>query len=75
MMLIGNDFIERISPRDCVCSECGEFIRQGQTQKVSIRNGKVKKILCTKEDCRLEFDARIWDDIARKNASRRKKKC
>jgi hypothetical protein len=44
----------------------------GQPILQSIKNGKVKKVVCS-EKCRLDFDARIWQEIAARNEKRRKK--
>jgi len=69
--MIGSDFQPRVYPHVIRCSECGRKIAAGETALASIREGKVKKIVCS-EDCRQEFDARFWAEAARKNARRRR---
>ena len=65
MALIGSDFMPEIVSRPAHCSECGERLAVGRKALVSIRNGKVQKRVCG-ENCRLEFDARFWDEAAQK---------
>lgn len=61
--LIGSDFVEQTAPRLTYCSECARKIPAGEVALVSLKYGKVQKRVCS-EDCRLEFDARFWDEIA-----------
>lgn len=68
--MIGSDFLPEIRPVTSQCSECGRWMYKAQEALVSRKNGKVKKVVCC-EDCRLEFDARVWDTIATKNEYRR----
>jgi hypothetical protein len=70
MALIGNDFITTTYLGKVRCSECGKVITAGQPVLVSQKNGKVRKRICG-EECRLNFDARVWQQIARKNSIRR----
>jgi hypothetical protein len=67
--MIGSDFQPRVYPHKVRCSECDHVILAGETALVSVREGKVRKIVCG-EDCRQEFDARFWAEAARKNARR-----
>jgi hypothetical protein len=67
---IGSDFVEQIAPFKCRCSECPSDIQKGQVCLVSLRKGKVQKRVCC-EDCRLEFDARFWQQVARNNQRKR----
>lgn len=58
--MIGSDFIR--VPNDKkgrVCSECYKKIRMFDECLISMRGGRIKKIVCS-EDCRLEFDYRIY---------------
>lgn len=63
MSAIGSDFITRVAMKAAKCSECGRQIPAGTRELVSIRKGKVQKRVCS-EDCRLEFDARFWEQRA-----------
>ena len=69
--MIGNDFEPRIYPHKVWCSECNSPIPAGVQALVSVRKGKVRKIICG-ENCRLAFDARFWDAVARRNSQLRK---
>jgi hypothetical protein len=69
--MLGNDFITRPAPYRHVCSECGHITNPGEDYQVSIKGGKVRKTLCMNEDCRMEFDNRIWQQLAQDNARRR----
>jgi hypothetical protein len=61
---IGCDFIVEASrPRKVRCSECGCEILPTQNALISKRGGVIKKRVCT-EECRLEFDARFWGQVA-----------
>lgn len=62
---IGSDFILRAAEYTTFCSECDRSIPKGELAFVSIRNGKIQKRVCS-EDCRLEFDARYWQERAAK---------
>lgn len=53
------------------CSECTREIPAGTVCLVSMRNGVVKKRVCS-EECRQTFDDRVWREIANKNEKRRK---
>ena len=64
--LIGSDFVQQAAPRLVYCSECGKKIPAGEIALVSLRKGKVQKRVCS-EDCRLEFDAAFWDNVATHN--------
>ncbi len=68
MALIGSDFVRVISDRVRHCSQlnCGKRIKKGDTCLMSIRDGKVKKIVCS-EDCRQDFDAEFWEGAAQRN--------
>ena len=70
MPLIGSDFVRVQCSQAKHCSECGARIPAGEYALVSARGGKTRKIVCS-EDCRLNFDERIWEQFARKNAGRR----
>jgi hypothetical protein len=63
MALIGNDFVKWTQMCKSYCSECGRLMPKGSVVLVSMRKGKVMKKVCS-EDCRLEFDARFWDQVA-----------
>lgn len=67
---IGSDFVEEVAEHNVRCSECRLLIVGGQTCLVSRKDGKVKKRVCG-ENCRLEFDARFWQNAARRNQRRR----
>lgn len=67
MSVLGASFVKQPAPRKVKCSECGHPIAEGQETLVSVYDGKVRKRVCS-EDCRLKFDARIWQTIAKKNA-------
>lgn len=68
MPLIGSDFVRVQCSQAKHCSECGARIPAGGYVLVSVRGGKTRKIVCS-EDCRLNFDERIWEQFARKNAA------
>ena len=73
--MIGNDFIVEKSLRGFSCGECHIRIPKGADRRIALgKNGKVVKTLCMSEDCRLEFDNRIWQQFASKNAAARRKK-
>lgn len=63
--MIGSDFIEVKNPYTRHCGECGRKILKGEQILASIKNGEVKKYVCS-EECRLEFDNRIWQQFADK---------
>ena len=63
MSLIGNDFVEQPAPYSAVCGECRGSIQAGEISLVSIRNGVVKKRVCS-EECRQTFDDRFWQGEA-----------
>ena len=65
MALIGNDFISYTQKVTGRCSECGGTMLAGSKVLASIRHGKVQKRVCS-ERCRLEFDARFWDEVAQR---------
>jgi hypothetical protein len=67
--MIGNDFVTTIALKSKRCSECGAAIPKGSEYKESRhkKTGKVTKVLCMNEDCRLTFDDRIWQEFARRN--------
>jgi hypothetical protein len=52
------------------CSECNERYATGDTILASIRDGKVKKLVCS-ERCRLEFDNNFWQGVAFKNRNQK----
>lgn len=56
-------FVESVTDYVRRCSECGEKIPKGNPALASIKNGKVRKVVCS-ENCRLEFDARFWENRA-----------
>lgn len=63
--MIGSDFTIESVRKHCVyCSECGRKLGLNEPALVSKRNGVVKKRVCG-ENCRLEFDARFWGQVAR----------
>lgn len=64
MPLIGSDFVEWVQLQGSCCSECGKRMPVGSKVLASIRKGKVQKKVCG-EECRLEFDARYWDERSR----------
>jgi hypothetical protein len=66
MALIGNDFQPHMMQYTGHCSECSEKLPVGTMALASIKDGKVKKIVCS-EACRQEFDARFWDEAAKRN--------
>ena len=70
--MLGSDFTKMTSVVRRRCSECGKGIPAGGDMLASVKKGKVKKVVCS-EECRLEFDARVWwqefDDL---NEKRRK---
>lgn len=69
MNLIGSDFVKMVSDRRRRCSQCGGKIKKGDTCLLSIRGGKVKKIVCG-ESCRQEFDAEFWEAAAQRHHPR-----
>lgn len=62
---IGNDFTEWTQTKTSRCSECNKIMPIGSKVMASIRNGRVQKKVCS-DNCRLEFDARFWDEVASK---------
>jgi hypothetical protein len=70
--MIGNDFVKVWNSVKRKCGECGNTIPKGEYMLASYKDGKCKKIVCS-EECRLEFDAWVWQFIASKNAARRKR--
>jgi hypothetical protein len=68
--MIGNDFVPYLIKYARACGECDCKMPKGFTAMASIKDGKVKKIVCS-ETCRQEFDYRVWQAIAVKNARRR----
>jgi hypothetical protein len=69
MTCIGNDFVRQLAPRGMPCSECGARISKGAECLVAIRKGKVQKRVCG-EECRLQFDANYWDNLAQSRGGR-----
>jgi hypothetical protein len=67
--MLGSDFVPTVLKYRRHC-DCGRAMNVGESYLASIKRGKVQKWVCS-EDCRLEFDARIWAEIARKNSRRR----
>lgn len=63
MPAIGSDFVSEVCKRNVRCSECNRWIGAGAKALVSVRKGRVQKRVCG-EDCRLEFDARYWAEVA-----------
>ncbi len=63
--MIGSDFVEHVSTRQRYCSECGVRIPAGIPAMVSIKNNRVRKVLCLSEDCRVNFDDHFWQEVAR----------
>jgi hypothetical protein len=61
--MTGADFQPYSNPYKRRCSECGEWIQEGQNVLASIKNNKVRKVVCS-EDCRLEFDYKFWSERA-----------
>lgn len=72
MALIGSDFVSSVTIHSYYCSECGHWIRSGEPCMVSLKDGKVKKRLCMRESCREQFDARVWESFACRNAKKRR---
>jgi len=70
--MIGSDFITKTYDHVVRCSECGKKILKGEQALVSIRDGEVKKRVCS-ESCRLTFDDRFWRHAAKRNERTRKK--
>jgi hypothetical protein len=68
--MIGCDFIQRTLDYTRHCGECGEKMPKGTIGLASIKNGVVKKWVCS-ENCRLDFDNELWQWIATRNAKRR----
>jgi predicted nucleic acid-binding Zn ribbon protein len=68
---IGSDFVTVFARQHRRCSECSKVILKGESYLASIKDGKVKKTVCS-EECRLEFDARFWQNAAKRNTARRK---
>jgi len=68
MALIGSDFVRQISDRPRRCSQLmfGKRIKKGDVCLMSIRNGKIMKVVCS-EDCRQDFDAEFWEGAAQRN--------
>jgi hypothetical protein len=66
--LIGSDFVRMVSDRARRCSQldCGKHIKKGDTFLASVRDGKIKKIVCS-ESCRQNFDAEFWAGAAERN--------
>jgi hypothetical protein len=71
MPLIGNDFTLMTSTVRRRCSECGAGIPAGSDMLASVKYGKVRKVVCS-ENCRLEFDARVWQEFAERNQRNRR---
>ena len=67
---IGNDFVPYSIAHVRRCGECGYKMQVGYRALASIREGKVKKIVCS-EECRVDFDARFWQHVAFKNRKQR----
>lgn len=65
--LLGSDFTPDPVRRHARCGECGKKMRRGEVSLVSVRDGKVRKRVCG-ENCRLEFDDRMWQGVADKRA-------
>lgn len=70
MTLIGSDFVPHTIKYVKHCGECGYKMQVGYRALASIRDGKVKKIVCS-EECRLEFDANFWAAAAARNSKKR----
>jgi hypothetical protein len=70
--MLGSDFTKMTSVIRRLCSECGHVIPVGGDMLASVKGGKIKKAVCS-EECRLEFDARVWQEIADINEKRRAK--
>ena len=71
MPVLGSDFTKMTSVVRRRCSECGKDIPAGGDMLASVKKGKVKKVVCS-EECRLEFDARVWQEFADLNEKKRK---
>lgn len=71
MSAIGSDFNPQVCKVNVRCSECNRWIGAGATALVSVRKGRVQKRVCG-EECRLEFDARYWDEVAQLRAQNEK---
>lgn len=68
--MIGNDFVPHAIKHPRTCSECNYKMQADYKALASIKGGKVRKVVCS-EACRLEFDSRIWQQIASRNAKKR----
>ena len=55
MTLIGSDFTEKTYGISKTCSECLRRFPPDHVWLVSIRNGRVRKRVCS-EECRMKFD-------------------
>lgn len=69
--MIGSDFVTQVCKARFRCGECPHIVLPGDTYLASIKDGKMRKRVCS-ENCRLEFDARVWEQIAQKNIVRRR---
>ena len=72
--MIGSDFTKMTSAVRRRCSECGREIPVGGDMLASVKNGKVKKVVCS-EACRydLTFSESVKQEFADKNEKRRNK--
>jgi hypothetical protein len=68
---IGSDFVSAKASYKGWCSECERVIEKGADCLVSLKNGKVRKRVCG-EACRINFDARFWQAVARRNERHRR---
>jgi hypothetical protein len=66
---IGSDFTPIHAKLKRRCSECSTVIEKGGPALASIKDGKIRKVVCS-EACRVEFDARFWQGVARRRAAR-----
>lgn len=70
--MIGSDFKPTILVRSRRCGECSRNMSAGNTYLASIKDGKIKKWVCS-EMRRLAFDDSFWQGIAEVNERRRKR--
>ena len=50
------------------CGECRKRIKPGEEALVSMRYGKVQKVVCS-EKCRQDFDWAFWEERANMRAA------
>lgn len=68
--MIGSDFQPYEMPYSARCQPCGKLMKKGETVLASIREGKVRKRVCS-EDCAKTFDLEFWEGVADYNETKR----